>query len=132
MVADISYDTYLGSTPTGSATTEVMIWLAAPGSAFPMSYSMHPIATPTICGIGFDLYKGPHGGHGANAIYTFVASAGGIGGHFSGDLMGFFDYLTENEGIDGSQYLQSVGAGMEAFTGSEVTFTTEGYSISVY
>lgn len=122
VLADVSYDTYLGDTPNGGASTEVMIWLDNPGDVAPMSYTNSPITSITIGGTTFDLYKGPRGGHGAWAIYTFVAQS--IQSDYSGDLMDFFNYLTEKEGISDTQYLQSIGAGMEAFTGSNVQFTS--------
>jgi xyloglucan-specific endo-beta-1,4-glucanase len=37
---------------------------------------------------------------------------------FSGDILNFFKYLESNEGFSSSQYLKSIGAGTEAFTGT--------------
>lgn len=69
---------------------------------------------------------------------------------FSGDLIDFFKYLESNEGFSSSQYLVSIGAGTEAFTGkfiltqvrstglpadlcigSNAVFSTSAYSITV-
>jgi xyloglucan-specific endo-beta-1,4-glucanase len=128
IVGDISYDIYLGHTATGQASYEVMIWLASLGGAFPMSYTSDAIATLTIAGISFHLYKGPRGGHGASAIFTFVADSDQPS--HSGDLLNFFQYLVDNAGVSSSLYLQSNGAGIEAFTGSSVVFRTTTYSMS--
>jgi xyloglucan-specific endo-beta-1,4-glucanase len=128
IVGDISYDIYLGHTATGQASYEVMIWLASLGGAFPMSYTSDAIATLTIAGTSFHLYKGPRGGHGASTIFTFVADSDRSS--YSGDLLDFFQYLVDNAGVSSSLYLQSIGAGIEAFTGSNVVFRTTAYSMS--
>ena len=94
-----------------------------------MSYSNEATATLTVAGTRFHLYKGPHGGHGASTIFTFVADSDQSG--YSGDLMEFLYYLVDNEGVSSSLYLQSVGAGMEAFIGDNVRFQTSSYGMSV-
>ena len=129
MVGDVSYDAYFGNGPTSQASYEVMIWLATLGGAFPMSYTNEAIATLTIAGTSFHLYKGPHGGHGASTIFTFVADSDQSS--YSGNLLDFFYYLADNEGVSSGLYLQSIGAGMEAFTGSNVHFQTSAYTMSV-
>jgi xyloglucan-specific endo-beta-1,4-glucanase len=106
-----------------------MIWLATLGGAFPMSYTNEAIATLTIAGTSFHLYKGAHGGHGASAIFTFVADS--ELSSYSGNLLDFFYYLVDNEGVSSSLHLQSIGAGMEAFTGSNVNFQTSSYTVFV-
>ena len=104
-----------------------MIWLAALGGAGPISSTGSPIATPTIGGHSFKLYSGPNG---SMTVYSFVATSEITS--FSGDLVDFFDYLESNEGVSAtSNYLQSVGAGTEPFTGSNAVFTTSAYSITV-
>ena len=130
VVGDISYDIYFGNAATGQASYEVMIWLATVGGAFPLSYSNEAIATLTIAGTGFQLYKGPHGGNGASTIFTFVADT--VQSSYSGDMLAFFDYLVETQGVSSDLFLQSVGAGMEAFTGNNVNFLTTAYEFSVY
>jgi xyloglucan-specific endo-beta-1,4-glucanase len=129
IVGDISYDVYFGDAATGQASYEVMIWLATLGGAFPMSYTNEAIATFTIAGTSFHLYKGPHGGHGASTIFTFVADS--EQSSYSGNLLEFIYYLVENEGVSPNLHLQSVGAGMEAFTGSDVKFQTSSYAMSI-
>lgn len=62
-------------------------------------------------------------------VYSFVADS--QVDDFSGDLLDFFDYLVQEQGFSTSQYLISAGAGTEAFSGSDVTFTTSKYSLTV-
>ncbi|KAI9810721.1 MAG: hypothetical protein M1827_006059 [Pycnora praestabilis] len=111
IVADVSYDSFLGTTPTGAASYEVMIWLAALGGAGPISSTGQPIAWPTFGGVSFSLYKGPNG---ATTVFSFVATSEQT--NFRGDLMNFYEYLETNQGVSSSQYLQSIGAGTEPFT----------------
>ena len=106
-----------------------MIWLAALGSAFPISSTgLSPIATPTLGGHAYRLYSGYNG---SRKVYTFVAAS--PINSYDGDLMDFFTYLEDNEdGFSGSEYyLQSVGAGTEAFTGEGAVFTTGTYKVFV-
>lgn len=62
-------------------------------------------------------------------VFSFVASS--TTNDFSADLKDFFDYLVSSQGYDESQYLISAGAGTEPFEGTDVTFSTSAYSISV-
>ena len=101
-----------------------MIWLAAIGGAGPISSTGSAIATPTIAGHSWKLYTGPNGD---TTVYSFVATSEITS--FSGDLVDFFTYLEENEAYSSSQYLQSVGAGTEPFTGSSAVFSTSAYSL---
>jgi xyloglucan-specific endo-beta-1,4-glucanase len=103
---------FTSSTASGSAQYEIMVWLAALGGAGPISSTGSAIATPTIGGVTFKLYSGPNG---STTVYSFVAESEQTS--FSGDLRGFFTYLINSEGFSSSQYLLSVQAGTEAFTG---------------
>lgn len=103
-----------------------MIWLAALGGAGPIPSTGSPVATPTIAGNTWKLYTGPNGD---TTVFSFVAESEVTS--FSGDLMDFFDYLTENEGLSTSQYLTSIGAGTEPFTGSDAELKVTGYSTTV-
>lgn len=126
IVADVSYDTFLGTTASGTASYEVMIWLAALGGAGPISSTGSPIATPTIGSTTFKLYKGPNG---STTVFSFVAESEQT--DYTGDLMDFFNYLVTNEGVSSSQFLQSIGAGTEPFTGSDAELTVTAYSTTV-
>jgi xyloglucan-specific endo-beta-1,4-glucanase len=126
IVADVSYDMFTSSSADGSDEYEIMVWVAALGGAGPISSSGSTIATPTIGDVTWDLYSGPNGD---TTVYSFVASSEQTS--FSGDLLDFFDYLEEYEGFSSSQYLLSIQAGTEPFTGSDAELYTTAYSVSV-
>jgi xyloglucan-specific endo-beta-1,4-glucanase len=81
----------------------------------------------TIASHTFNLYKGPNGD---TTVYSFLPTSGEITS-FSGNLMEFFTYLIDNEGLSSSQYLTSVGAGTEATEGTNAVFTVSSYSATV-
>lgn len=126
IVADVSYDTFLGTSATASASYEIMIWLAALGGAGPISSTGSPIATATIGYTVFKLYKGNNA---ATTVFSFVSQS--EESNYSGDLMDFYTYLETNQGVSSDLYLQSIGAGTEPFTGSNAVLTTTAYSITV-
>jgi xyloglucan-specific endo-beta-1,4-glucanase len=66
----------------------------------------------TIAGVSFKLYSGPNG---STTVYSFVAVSEATS--FSGDLLDFYTYLIDNEGFSSSQYLTTLEAGTEPFTG---------------
>lgn len=102
-----------------------MIWLSALGGAGPISATGSPIATVTLAGTSWKLYNGRNG---QMNVFSFVASSDVKS--FKGDLVEFIKYLTSNQGMPGSQILQSVGAGTEPFSGSNAKFTTSAYSLT--
>jgi xyloglucan-specific endo-beta-1,4-glucanase len=126
IVADVSYDMFTSSSSSGSNEYEIMVWVAALGGAGPISTSGSPVGSLTVDGTVFELYKGPNG---STTVYSFVAKTETK--DFSGDLKLFFNYLVNNEGYPSSQYLLSIQAGTEPFTGSSVVLTTSSYSVSV-
>jgi len=126
IVADVSYDMFTSSTATGSNEYEIMIWLAALGGAGPISSTGSTVATPTIGGVAFKLYSGPNGD---TTVYSFVAESEATS--FSGDLKDFYTYLADSFSFPSSQYLLSIGAGTEPFTGSSAVFKTSAYSCVV-
>ena len=85
-----------------------------------------PVGTATVGGHSFKLYKGPNG---STTVYSFVATS--QINSFSGDVKAFFTYLIANEKFSANQYLTSVGAGTEPFTGSKAKFTVSAYSMVV-
>ena len=89
-----------------------MIWLAALGGAGPISSTGSAIATVTIDSVSFELYYGLNG---SVNVYSFVATSEATS--FSGDIKAFFTYLSTSQGFPTSQYLLSIGAGTEPFTG---------------
>jgi len=122
IVADVSYDMFTSATSGGSDAYEIMVWLAALGGAGPISSTGSAIATTTISGVTFKLWYGLNG---STEVYSFVAESEATA--FSGDLLLFFKYLESNEGFSSSQYLLSIGAGTEAFTGTNAVFSTSAY-----
>lgn len=126
MVANVAYDLFTASTTGGSPEYEIMIWLGAYGGAGPISSTGSTIATPTVAGYSWKLYKGVNG---QMTVFSFVASSTVTS--FSGDLKAFLTYLSSNQGLPTSQYLQSIGAGTEPFTGSNAVFSTTAYSAVV-
>ncbi|KAF2997864.1 hypothetical protein E8E13_002971 [Curvularia kusanoi] len=125
IIADVAYDIFTGASATGSANYEIMIWLSALGGAGPISSTGSPIATVTLAGKQFKLYKGPNG---STTVFSFVATS--PVNNFSGDLNAFLVYLRNSQGLPSSQVLQSVGAGTEPFSGSNAVFTTTAFSVS--
>ncbi|KAJ9138673.1 hypothetical protein NKR23_g8316 [Pleurostoma richardsiae] len=126
LVANVAYDMFTGASAGGGEQYEVMVWLDAVGGAYPISTSKSVVATATIGGAAYDLYQGAHSG---NTVYTFVAQS--TMQDYSTDLLDFLTYLVDNQGLPSSQYLLSVGAGTEAFIGSNAVFTTSAYTCSV-
>ena len=125
-MADVAYDMFLSSSADGDAEYEIMVWLAALGGAGPISSTGQSIATTTIGGTSFELWSGKNGNM---QVYSFVASSEAQS--FSGDLLEFFQYLEQNQGLQSSLYLTDVQAGTEPFTGSDAEFTTSTYSVTV-
>ncbi|KAF4550681.1 Endoglucanase cel12C-like protein [Elsinoe fawcettii] len=124
IVANVAYDLFTGSSATSSAQYEIMIWVGALGGAGPISSTGSPIATVSLAGKSWKLWKGPNG---QMTVFSFVAD--GNVGSFNADLKVFVDYLTKSQGLPTSQVLQSVGAGTEPFVGSNAVFTTSSYSL---
>ncbi|KAL0261785.1 hypothetical protein SLS55_003217 [Diplodia seriata] len=126
IVADVAYDLFTSSTAGGDEEYEIMIWLGALGGAGPISSTGSSIATTTLGGVSFDLYSGPNG---QMTVFSFVASSSAE--DFSADLKDFIDYLTTNQGLSTSQYMKSIGAGTEPFSGTDAVFTTSEFSVSM-
>jgi xyloglucan-specific endo-beta-1,4-glucanase len=126
IVANVAYDIFTSSTSSSSAEYEIMIWLGALGGAGPISSTGSPVATPTLAGSSWKLYSGLNG---SMKVFSFVA--GSSVASFSGDLMEFVRFLESSQGLSGSQVLQSVGAGTEAFTGRDAVLTVGAFSLSV-
>ncbi|KAL3454118.1 xyloglucanase 2 [Aspergillus insuetus] len=126
LVANVAYDLFTASTADGPAEFEIMIWLTALGGAGPISTSGAPIAEPTLGGSAWSLYQGTNA---ATTVYSFVASSPIEA--YSGDLVEFLEYLVSDQGFSAAQYVQSIGAGTEPYTGSDAVFTTSAYTLSV-
>jgi xyloglucan-specific endo-beta-1,4-glucanase len=103
-----------------------MVWLAAIGGAGPISSTGSAVATVSVGGVSFKLYTGPNG---ATTVYSFVATAQAT--NFTADLKDFLTYLTKSLKFPASQYLLSIGAGTEPFSGYNAVLTTSAYSCVV-
>ncbi|GMF56937.1 unnamed protein product [Phytophthora fragariaefolia] len=125
-VTDVAYDLFTSSSATGEKEFEIMIWLAALGGAGAISSTGKPIASTTIAGTQWSVYKGPNG---SMMVYSFVASKQVE--NFEGDLMEFFNYLVKEQSFKTSQYLIKVECGTEPFVGNDVTMTVSKYSAAV-
>ncbi|KAE8901473.1 hypothetical protein PF005_g9567 [Phytophthora fragariae] len=125
-VTDVSYDLFTSSSAKGEKEFEIMIWLAALGGAGAISSTGKPIASTTIAGTQWSVYKGPNG---SMMVYSFVASKQVE--NFEGDLMEFFNYLVKEQGFKTSQFLIKVECGTEPFVGNDVTMTVSKYSAAV-
>ncbi|GJC83597.1 endoglucanase cel12C [Colletotrichum liriopes] len=126
LVANVAYDLFTSSTASGSPQYEIMIWLGSLGGAGPISATGSTIATPTVAGRTWNLYKGVNG---QMTVFSFVAPSNVQS--FSGDLKAFVTYLVNSQGLPSSQILQSIGAGTEPFVGSNAKFTTTAYTASL-
>ncbi|OQS02801.1 xyloglucan-specific endo-beta-1,4-glucanase A [Thraustotheca clavata] len=127
IVADISYDLFTKPYPSANDNAyEIMIWLSALGGAGPISSTGSPIASVAVAGVPFKLYKGMNG---KTTVYSFVAHKSAT--NFNADLNDFFKYLIKSQGFPSSQYLTTVQAGTEPFSGTDVKLTTSSYSVSV-
>lgn len=87
-----------------------------------------PIGQATVASNTWNVYKGPNG---QMTVYSFLPADGSQVTNFSGDLKAFYEWLASNDGFSTDQYLISAGAGTEAFEGTDATFTTSSYSITV-
>ncbi|CAN8099807.1 unnamed protein product [Discula destructiva] len=126
IVADVSYDLWLAPSAGADNTYEIMVWVAALGGAGPISSTGSAVATPQIAGSTWSLYSGTNG---ATTVLSFVAESSIES--FSGDMMEFFQYLVDNEGVSDSLYITQLQAGTEPFTGTDAVFSTTSYSLSV-
>jgi xyloglucan-specific endo-beta-1,4-glucanase len=153
LVTNVAYDVFTSSTPGGSETYELMIWLGN-FNAGPIARFVHHTASLTchantdlvlsqwgadgkpvpilkaitLAGTTWDLYKGPNG---QMTVFSFLPSNGKNITSFKGDINSFLKYLTQNQGVAATQYLKSVGAGTEPTLGAKAVFTTSKYTVDV-
>ena len=123
LVANVAYDLFTATTPSGTPEYEIMVWLSALGGAGPLSATGKPIATVTLAGSNWNLWYGKNG---AMKVFSYVA-VGNIM-TFKGDLRDFVSYLVAKQGLPGTQILQRAGAGTEVFTGKDARLVTSEYS----
>ncbi|EIW52355.1 endocellulase [Trametes versicolor FP-101664 SS1] len=115
--ADVSYDIWTGTTPTGNPASaassfEIMIWLSGKGGIQPVGSQVQ--SGISLAGHNWTLWKGPN----ANwEVLSFVSQDGDIT-NFNADLKKFFDFIQENYGVASSQFVQAIQTGTEPFVGS--------------
>ncbi|PPQ92147.1 hypothetical protein CVT25_008772 [Psilocybe cyanescens] len=127
--ADVSYDIWFGSASSGEPATaassyEIMIWLSGLGGIQPVGSQI--LTGITIAGHTWNLWSGPNSNW---HVYSFVSATGDIN-NFSVDLNGFFQYLIQNQGVAGTQYIQAIQSGTEPFTGS-ANLVISDFSVSI-
>lgn len=131
LVADVAYDLWLAPSVGANNQFEIMVWLGSFGGAGPISSTYGadgnatPVATTTIAGTSWKLFKGPNGD---TTVFSFVAPSNQ---GFNGDLKAFFDYLTSSQGVSTSSVVTSLQGGTEPFTGSGAVFDTTEYTLQV-
>ena len=117
--SDVSYDMFLASSTADAANVasvasarsyEIMVWLAASEIEPTGSLGSDALTTAMIGGTSWKVYKGPSG---STIVISFVAEPEIK--DFEGDLVGFYRYLMDEQGVPGDQYLAYIGAGTEAF-----------------
>ena len=106
-----------------------MVWLGKQGDRSPLTAGPNPVASPRIGEEMFDLYKGTNAMD-ESTVFSFVRAGKDLT-DYSGDLNAFLQYLVSSQGVPGEQYMLSMQAGTEAFTGSNAVFETMGYEVSV-
>jgi len=131
-VADVAFDLFTASTPTGANVNEIMIWMAN-YNAGPISaqYGSNGQPVPkasniSLAGHTWNLFFGSNG---ANNVYSFLPTSGTITS-FSGDINTFFKYLTSSQGVSSSQYLKTAQAGTEPTSGTG-TLATTAFSLTI-
>ncbi|PUU74780.1 concanavalin A-like lectin/glucanase domain-containing protein [Tuber borchii] len=127
-VANVAYDIFTASTAGSKISDhEIMVWLAAYGGAGPISSTGKSIATVTIGGYQWRLYDGYNG---SMHVYSFVAVGSPLT-YFTGDLKLFLTYLASNYGLPTSQYVNTLQAGTEPFSGTNAKLYVSTCSIVV-
>ena len=103
-------------------TNEVMIWLAAEGGAGPLG---ERVATIDVADESWELHRGEvldDDGNHLWSVHSFVHTSGTTS--FEADLSEFTDTLVDRDELSTDQYLTSVQAGVEVFTGAGELDTT--------
>ena len=115
-VMNVAYDLWTHSTEhpdyQGTPSHEIMIWLYSAGGA-------GPIGSPTATGLSIDgtVYTLWEGNNGVNAVHSFIRDNPSATGDTI-DIMSFMDDLIARGSVDASQYLTSIQAGTEVFSGA--------------
>ena len=130
--ANVAYNTFLGTSPDSAYTNRVTIWLGAYGDYHPANVDgvkPSPDGSATIGDSTFDVFVGHEGESREKTTYNFVPQTGIAS--YIGDLLDFYNYLESNYNLEMKQHLQHVQAGTSVALGSDVTFTTTWYTLSM-
>ena len=139
-IYDASYDIWMDPTPktNGVNQQELMIWFNKQGGVQPISYSYDasgaavPIATTTIDGVSWNVYRGNNG---ANNVVSYVAVTPPLNSLTNMNLLAFIDD-TQSRTSDFAQpvtdewYLTSIQAGFEPWSGG-VGLTVNSFDATV-
>jgi len=125
LVADVSYHIWLGNSSTGAPASntskyEIAIWLGSMGGAQPIGSLL--TTNVEIDNVNWNLWSGNKSSNSTNystwEVYSFVPTITGAYDSFHEDLLPFFTYLIQNQGVSMSLYLNAVQGGIEVFVGS--------------
>ncbi|KAG7091159.1 hypothetical protein E1B28_010212 [Marasmius oreades] len=127
--ADVAYDIWTGVPQVGTPASknssyEIMIWLSGLGGIQPVGSAV--TRGISLAGHTWDLWRGPNQNW---QVLSFVIQDGEAT-NFNVDLNEFFKYIIANQGVAPTQYIQSIQAGTEPFTGSAVLVTSN-YSVAI-
>lgn len=123
---NVSYDIWLSTNPrlgNANPTGEIMIWLHKSGDIRPIGSRQTRV---TICGEDWELWEGLHPTNDWT-VYSFVRATNASSQTLN--LKDFFDCLVPR-GLSRLNYLISVEAGTEVFTGAGRLETTS-YSVDI-
>ncbi|KAF9022279.1 glycoside hydrolase family 12 protein [Hymenopellis radicata] len=126
--ADVSYDIWTGVQQVGqpastNSSYEIMIWLSGLGGIQPVGSQI--VTGVNVAGHTWNLWKGPNTNW---QVLSFVSLT--EINDFNVDLKDFFTYIVASQGVASTQYVQSIQAGTEPFTGAANLVTTA-YSVSL-
>ncbi|KAG0147178.1 hypothetical protein CROQUDRAFT_722458 [Cronartium quercuum f. sp. fusiforme G11] len=121
LVADVSYDIFTSKDPNcpgqagGCASHEIMIWLVSKGNAKPAGEKVQGDIITIGKDYTFDVWKGVVGGI---PVISLTPTGGKAYQAFSGNLLPLFRTGLTGLGLDSSEYVCTVGTGVEPFKGS--------------
>ncbi|EJD07169.1 uncharacterized protein FOMMEDRAFT_138810 [Fomitiporia mediterranea MF3/22] len=119
-VADVAYDLFTSTSPTGDNINEIMVWLANI-NAGPISavFNAQGQAVPAVTNISLEGHTWNLfiGSNGANNVFSFLPTSGEIMS-FSADINSFLKFLIANENLPSSQFLKTAQGGTEATSGT--------------
>ena len=75
IVANVAYDTFLGTSATGAQAYEVMVWLGDFGGASPLSNNGYPATPYSNTSVGGTQFGLDIGANGNTVVYSFVATS---------------------------------------------------------